>query len=368
MDAQSGTVLFEKAADEAVAPASVSKLMTAELVFRELKKGAITLDTPFGVSERAWRAGSHGTSMFARVNSSIRVEDLLRGLIVQSGNDAAITLAEGLAGSEENFVGMMNVRAGELGLTKSHFTDSWGGDDPAQRVTARDMATLAEHLVATYPDFYHFFGEKEFTWSKIRQLNRNPILFMDFNADGLKVGNLAEANYNLVGSAISGGQRLIVVILDAKSAKDRAEEARRLFNWGFHGFDARVLFEANEKVGEAKVFGGAAADVPLVSDKPIRLLTPRGSGDRLSGKIVYIGPLIAPVEAAATVARLKIYRGTMLALDVPLKTGAAVEQGPLTLRAKDAALELGLQLFHKGLSRAMRSLDRKPETASAPAP
>jgi D-alanyl-D-alanine carboxypeptidase (penicillin-binding protein 5/6) len=367
MDAQSGTVLFEKAADEAVAPASVSKLMTAELVFRDLKKGAITLDTPFSVSERAWRTGSKGTSMFAKVNTGIRVEDLLRGLIVQSGNDAAITLAEGLAGSEENFVGMMNERAKEIGLTKSHFTDSWGGDDPAQRVSARDIATLAEYLIATYPDYYHFFGEKEFTWSKIRQLNRNPILFMDFNADGLKVGNLAESGYNLVGSAPSGGQRLIVVILDAKTAKDRAEEAHRLFNWGFHGFDSRTLFEAGEKVGAAKVFGGAASEAPLVSDTPIRLMTPRGSSERLSGKIIYTGPLIAPVEAGETVARLKIYRGTMLALDVPLKTGATVEQGPLAQRAKDAALELGLQLFHKGLSKAMRTLDHKPETASAPA-
>ncbi len=258
MDEASRTVLFEKAADDPVAPASVAKLMTAELVFRDLKKGAITLDTPFYISERAWHAGSRGTSMFARVNTNIRVEDLLRGLIVQSGNDAAIALAEGLAGSEDNFAAMMNVRAKELGLAKSHFTDSWGGENPAQVITARDMAKLAEYVIRTYPEYYHFFGEKEFTWSKIRQLNRNPILFMDLNADGLKVGNLKDSDYNLVGSAVSEGQRLIVVILDAKSAKDRAEETRRLFNWGFHGFDAKTIFAAGETVGTAQVYGGAA--------------------------------------------------------------------------------------------------------------
>jgi serine-type D-Ala-D-Ala carboxypeptidase (penicillin-binding protein 5/6) len=365
MDSDTQTVLFEKSADDPVAPASVSKLMTAELVFRDLKKGAITLDTPFYISERAWKAGSRGTSMFARVNTNIRVEDLLRGLIVQSGNDAAIALAEGLGGSEENFAAMMNVRATEIGLTKSHFTDSWGGDNPAQVVSARDMANLAEYVIKTYPEYYHFFGEKEFTWSKIRQLNRNPILFLDVNGDGLKVGNLSDCCYNIVGSAVYSGQRLIVVILDAKTAKDRAEEARRLFNWGFHGFDAKMIYEANETIGTAKVYGGVKTEIPLVSNAPLRLLTPRGSGEKLSGKIVYTGPLIAPVAAGQTVARLKIYRGTTLALDVPLKTGEAVEQGPLTQRAKDAALELGLQLFHKGLASAMRSVEKKPEAAAA---
>jgi D-alanyl-D-alanine carboxypeptidase (penicillin-binding protein 5/6) len=367
MDSDTQTVLFEKSADDPVAPASVSKLMTAELVFRDLKKGAITLDTPFYISERAWKAGSRGTSMFARVNTNIRVEDLLRGLIVQSGNDAAIALAEGLGGSEENFAAMMNVRASEIGLTKSHFTDSWGGENPAQVVSARDMANLAEYVIKTYPEYYHYFGEKEFTWSKIRQLNRNPILFLDVNGDGLKVGNLPDCCYNIVGSAVYSGQRLIVVILDAKTAKDRAEEARRLFNWGFHGFDAKMIYEANETIGTAKVYGGVKTEVPLVSTTPLRLLTPRGSGEKLSGKIVYTGPLIAPVAAGQTVARLKIYRGATLALDVPLKTGEAVEQGPLTQRAKDAALELGLQLFHKGLASAMHSVEKKPEPAT-PAP
>ncbi|WP_294537586.1 D-alanyl-D-alanine carboxypeptidase family protein [uncultured Rhodoblastus sp.] len=366
MDLDSQTILLEKAADDPVAPASVAKLMTAELVFRDLRKGAITLDTPFYISERAWKAGSSGSSMFARVNTKIRVEDLLRGLIVQSGNDAAIALAEGLGGSEENFAAMMNVRALEIGLGKSHFTDAWGSPDPAQVVSARDMATLAAHLIKTYPEYYHYFGEKEFTWSKIRQLNRNPILFVDVAGDGLKVGNLPDCCYNLVGSAVNAGQRLIVVILDARTAKDRAEEARRIFNWGFRGFDAKKLYDANETVGTAKVFGGALAEVALVSDSELRVLTPRGSAEKLSGKIVYTGPLIAPVPAGQTVARLKIYRGASLALDAPLKTAGAVELGPLTQRARDAALELGLQLFHKGMASAVQAVQKKDANPASP--
>jgi D-alanyl-D-alanine carboxypeptidase (penicillin-binding protein 5/6) len=366
MDVDSQTVLLEKAADDPVAPASVAKLMTAELVFRDLKKGAITLDTPFYISEHAWKAGSSGTSMFARVNTKIRVEDLLRGLIVQSGNDAAIALAEGLGGSEPNFAAMMNVRATEIGLTKSHFTDSWGAPDPAQLVTARDMAILAAHLIKTYPEFYHFFGEKEFTWSKIRQLNRNPILFLDVAGDGLKVGNLPDCCFNLVGSAVNSGQRLIVVILDAKTAKDRAEEARRIFNWGFHGFDAKALYAANETVGTAKVYGGAMAEAPLVSGSDLKVLTPRGSGEKLNGRIVYTGPLIAPVAAGQTVARLKIYRGATLVLDAPLKTAEAVELGPLSQRARDAALELATQLFHKGMTSAVQAVQKKEATPSTP--
>jgi serine-type D-Ala-D-Ala carboxypeptidase (penicillin-binding protein 5/6) len=365
MDYESGAVLLDKAADEATAPASIAKLMTAELVFRDLKKGVITLDTPIYVSERAWKAGSRGTSMFARVNSNIRVEDLLRGLIVQSGNDAAIALAEGLGGSEENFAAMMNVRAGELGLTHSHFTDSWGGPDPAQTVSARDMAKLAAHLIRTYPDYYHFFGEKEFTWSKIRQLNRNPILFNDMNGDGLKVGNLPDAGFNLVGSATSGSQRLIVVILDAKTARDRAEEARRLFNWGFRGFESRDLFAPGEIIGAAKLYGGEKSEVPLISDVPLRLLILRGSAEKLTGKIVYTGPLIAPVAAGQTVARLKIYRGSTLALDAPLKTGEEAPLGSLSQRSKDAALELGMQLFHKGVAGALRLAPKKDAAPAA---
>jgi D-alanyl-D-alanine carboxypeptidase (penicillin-binding protein 5/6) len=349
MDAGTGAVLFDKAADEPTSPASVAKLMTAELAFRDLKSGKITLDTQFTVSERAWRAAKGGASMFARVGASIRVEDLLRGLIVQSGADAAIALAEGLGGSEESFAAMMNKRAGELGMAQSHFTDSWGSVDPAQRVSARDLGKLAEYVIKTYPDYYHYFGEKEFTWSKIRQLNRNPILFNDVNGDGLKVGNLPDGGFNLVGSAANADRRLIVVVLDAKSAKERAEEARKLFNWGFRGFEVKDVLGADEKVGVARVYGGAQPEVSLVTAAPVRLMAPRGM-TALSGKVFYEGPLMAPLEAGRTVARLKLYNGATLVMDVPLKTGEAVELGTLGQRSKDAAFELGLRLFNQTLN------------------
>jgi serine-type D-Ala-D-Ala carboxypeptidase (penicillin-binding protein 5/6) len=349
MDAGTGAVLFDKAADEPTSPASVAKLMTAELAFRDLKAGKITLDTQFTVSERAWKTARGGASMFARVGASIRVEDLLRGLIVQSGADAAIALAEGLGGSEESFAAMMNKRAGELGMAQSHFTDSWGSADPAQKVSARDLGKLAEYVIKTYPDYYHFFGEKEFTWSKIRQLNRNPILFNDVNGDGLKVGNLPDGGFNLVGCAANADRRLIVVVLDAKSAKERADEARKLFNWGFRGFEVKDVLGADEKVGVARVYGGAQPEVSLVTTAPVRLMAPRGM-TALSGKVFYEGPLMAPLEAGKTVARLKLFNGATLVMDVPLKTGEAVELGTLGERAKDAAFELGLRLFNQTLN------------------
>jgi D-alanyl-D-alanine carboxypeptidase (penicillin-binding protein 5/6) len=366
MDADTGAVLFDKAADEPTAPASVAKLMTAELVFRDLKSGKITLDTQFSISEHAWKTAQGSTSMFARLGSSIRVEDLLRGLIVQSGADAAIALAEGLGGSEESFAAMMNKRAGELDMAQSHFTDAWGSANPAQKTSARDLAALAEHVIKTYPDYYHFFGEKEFTWSKVRQLNRNPILFNEVNGDGLKVGNLPDGGFNLVGSAVSEGRRLIVVILDAKTAKERAEEARKLFNWGFRGFEARDLLAADEQVGVARVYGGVKAEVPLLTQAPVRLMAARGAAEKITGRIVYTGPLLAPVAAGKTVARLKIYHGATLAMDVPLKTGEAVELGDLSQRAKDAAFELGIQMFHKTLSFAFKV--GKKQAAAQPEP
>lgn len=350
MDADSRTVLYEKASDDLVVPASTVKIMTAELVFRDLKAGRIKLDDTFVVSEKAWKlGGSGGSSMFAQVNARIRVEDLLRGLIVQSGNDAAVVLAEALGGAEETFAAMMTQRARELGLSKSTFRNAWGGPHPEQRVTAREMAQLALHVIKTYPDYYRYFGEKEFTWSKIKQMNRNPLLNMDLGADGLKTGNIDESGYGLVGSAVDkdSGQRLIAVIYGAKTAKDRAEEARKILNWGMRGFETKPLFASGDAIGAAQVYGGEKSDVALTTTQPIKLLLPRGSSERLTAKIVYQGPLIAPVEPGQDVARLKIWRGAVLALDAPLTTAEAVALGPLHRRAYDAAVEYGTTLFRK---------------------
>ena len=343
VDAETGTVLFEKNADALMAPASTAKIMTAEIVFREIKEGRLKLDDTFVVSENAWRQGgakSGGSSMFAVLNSRIRVEDLIRGLVIQSGNDAAITLAEGISGSEENFAALMTRRARELGMSKSTFTNPWGRGDPNEKVTAREMAMLAGYVIRTYPEFYHYFGERDFTWNRIHQLNRNPLLTMNIGADGLKTGDIAESGFGLVGSAVQNGQRLILVINGLRTGRDRATEAVKLLSWGFRSFEPKVLFAADEIVGTARVYGGAEEDVPLAPDKVVSLLVPRGSGERLTGKIVYTGPLMAPLDKGAQVAQLKIYRGGTEILAAPLRTTESVPIGSLPRRAFDAGLEL----------------------------
>ncbi len=350
VDYESGSVLFEKAADDLMAPASTAKLMTAELVFHELSLGHLKLDDTFPISENAWRKGggvAGGSSMFAELKSRISVEDLLRGLIVQSGNDAAIALAEGIAGTEDAFATLMTRRARELGMEKSTFTNPWGRGDQDQRVTAREMMKLAAHIIKTYPDYYHYFGEKEFTWNKIRQLNRNPLLTMELGADGLKTGDIKESGFGLVGSAVQNGQRLIIVINGLKSANDRAEDSRRLLNWGFRSFEPKTIFGDKDTIANAKVYGGAAADVALVAASPIKMLVPRTSGEKLTAKVTYSGPLIAPVEQGKEVGTLRVFRGQNVILEVPLLTANAVAAGTLTQRGLDAASELGLGLFRQ---------------------
>lgn len=351
IDADTGSVLFEKNADVPSIPASTLKIMTAELVFREIKEGRLTLDTEFTVSEHAWRTGgamSSGSKMFAALHSHIRVEDLIKGLVIDSGNDAAIVLAEGVSGSEREFAQKMNDRARELGLLHLSFKNPWGMDDPDQRVTAREMALLADHVIKNYPEFYRYFAEREFTWSKIRQQNLNPLLTMDIGADGLKTGNINEASgFGLVGSAVQNGQRLILAMYGAKSSKERAEEARKILTWGFHSFEMRTIFSAGTIVGTARVFGGASSEVPLVTRRPVRILMQRNTGERVTGLIVYTGPLMAPVSEGAEHGRLRIFRGSTLAIDVPLESAADVATGSLTQRALDSALELGRSLFRR---------------------
>lgn len=353
MDAESHAVLFEKGADELTAPASMAKTMTAEVVFNELKNGRLSLDSPFTISENAWRkggGGSGGSSMFAQVNSTVRLEDLLRGLIIQSGNDAAIALAEGIAGTEENFAKLMNERAKQIGMTKSTFRNATGYGHPEQKSTARDLAKLAMHIIETYPDLYKIFGEREFTWNKIRQQNRNPLLSMEIGADGLKTGNIDESGYGLIGSAVQNDQRLIVVVNGLKSARDRAAESRKLLEWGFRAFESQQLFAQGQVVGEAQVFGGSQRSLPLVSKKPIRVLVPRGDGERVTARIVYTGPLKAPIQKGAEVARLQVNRGEMQALEMPLYADEDIQEGTLSQRALDGLLEFSTGWVRRAFS------------------
>jgi D-alanyl-D-alanine carboxypeptidase (penicillin-binding protein 5/6) len=354
MEADGGSILFQRDADTPVHPASLAKLMTAEFVFNEIKQGRLKLDDEFIISEDAWRRGgapSRTSSMFAPIHSRVRVEDLLRGVIIQSGNDASIALAEGIAGNERRFAERMTRRARELGLAKSNFTNSTGLPDDEQVVTARELAALARHIIQTYPDFYKIYGEREFTWNKIRQYNRNPLLRLEIGADGLKTGFIREAGYGLVGSAVQNGLRLIVVVTGLKSANERAAEGRKLLEWGFRSFQSRMLFAEGQTIGEAKVYGGDRGRVPLVPAKAVRIMLPRTANDKIIARIVYTGPVPAPVKAGQPIGRLKVWRNDTVALEMPLQAGADVGVGNLSQRAFDAATELVITLFRAGADR-----------------
>lgn len=344
MDAETGAVLFAKNADDLMVPASMTKIMTVEVIAEEMRRGRIDADTEFVISEDAWRRGgapSRGSTMFAELGSAITLWDLLRGIIIHSGNDASIAAAETIAGSEGAFGRMMTQRARELGLTRSFFTNSTGFHDPDQVTTARELALLTRHFIETSPEIYTLYGEEEFTWNNIRQRNRNPLLTMGIGADGVKTGFVSESGYGLVGSAVQLDQRLIVVVNGLENARDRALAARRLLEWGFRAFEPRTLFQADEEVGSARVFGGEINYVPLVASRDVRVLLPRGTDERISARIVYRGPLEVPVRAGEEVAVLRVMRGDTLALEMPLLAAQDVGEGTLTQRALDALWELG---------------------------
>lgn len=356
-DVDTRAVLFEAGGDVSVAPASLAKLMTAEIVFRELTAGRLKLEDEFITSENAWRKGgapAGGSSMFLVPKMRAKLSDLLQGLIVASGNDAAIVLAEGISGSEENFALLMNERAREIGLKASTFRNSTGWSDPAQRVTMRDMVMLADHIIRTYPEQYKVFAQREMLWNKVKQQNRNPLLTMDFGADGLKTGFLEESGYSLVGSAVQNGQRLIVAMSGLKNARDRQIEAKKLMDWGFRSFEVKTILNAGAEVGTARVFGGAEASVALVPKADVRLPVPRGAPERMSAKIVYKGPLIAPIRQGTEVGTLQVFRSATRVMDVPLLAAKDVAAGTLKERAADAAVELGRGLLRDGVSKVLK--------------
>jgi D-alanyl-D-alanine carboxypeptidase (penicillin-binding protein 5/6) len=354
LDPETNSILFEKNADQPVAPASLAKLMTLEFVFNQLKEGKLKLDQQFTITDNAWRKGgapSHGSTMFAAIHSEVSLDDLIHGIIIDSANDACIAIAEGLAGNETAFGQMLTKRAREIGLEHSTFTNATGYSDPHLRVTVRDLAQLARHIMHTYPAYYPYFALRDFTWNKIHQENRNPLLGMGIGADGLKTGDTAEAGFTLVGSAVQEDLRLIVVLTGAKSEKERADEARKLLEFGFHGFQARVLFAEGQTVGEARVFGGDSRYVPLVGHGIIRVMIPRENEERLSARIVYTGPIPAPVSKGTPIGKLRVWRGENLALEVPLAAGEDVGEGSMPRRAMDGATELVIGLFRAGVGR-----------------
>ncbi|CAN5322589.1 D-alanyl-D-alanine carboxypeptidase family protein [soil metagenome] len=343
MDADTDTILFQKAADQRMPPASLAKLMTMVVIFDAIKSGRLSLDTEFQVTENAWKNGganSGGSTMFAKLGSSIKVADLIHGVIIQSGNDACIILAEGMAGTERTFADLMNAEARKLGLTGSHFVNSTGLPDPDQYVTALDLARIAKHIIYDFPEFYPIYSQTEFTWNKIKQRNRNPLLEMNIGADGLKTGFTEESGYGLVGSAVRDGQRMIMVINGAKSEKERAEEARKLIDWGLRGFERVSLFRKGEVIASASVFGGSQSSVGLISKNAVDVLLPRGSRDLIKAKVVYKGPVPAPVEAGQPIGKLQITLAEDVLREAPVFAEGDVGKGSLPQRAVDAAREL----------------------------
>ena len=351
IEASSGSVLFEKNADELRAPSSMMKLMTVETVFHALKQGDVKLTNEYAVSENAWRKGgapAGGSTMFAALHSKISIDDLLHGAIIQSGNDACIVLAEGMAGNERAFTEMMTKRARELGMTRSTFGNSNGLPDPGNKMTVRELATLARYIIQTYPEFYKLFGEKEFTWNKIRQQNRNPLLNSLEGADGLKTGYTKEGGYGMVGSAVQNGMRLIVVVNGLEDPEDRATEAKKMLEWGFRNFEARALFAAQQPLGYAKVFGGDSRSVKLVSPKPIEVMVQKSGGEKLIARVVYNGPVRAPIEPGQQVGVVKVWRGANIAMEAPVYAAEPVAVGSTMRRAIDGVSELVIGAFRLG--------------------
>jgi D-alanyl-D-alanine carboxypeptidase (penicillin-binding protein 5/6) len=355
MEATSGSVLFEKNADELRAPSSMMKLVTAEVVFHAVKEGTVKLTDEYRISENAWRHGGapSGTStMFAALNSKVSVDDLLHGAIIQSGNDSCIALAEGMAGNEKIFAtDFMTKRARELGLTRSTFANSNGLPDPGNKMTVRELGTLARHIILTYPDFYKLFGEKEFTWNKIRQQNRNPLLNAMEGADGLKTGYTKEGGYGMVGSAVQNGTRLIVVVNGLEDIEDRATEAKKMLEWGFRNFETRILFAADQPIGYAKVFGGDSGSVRLSSPEPLKVMVQKNGNDKLIARIVYSGPVRAPVERGQQVGVVRVWRGPNIAMEAPVYAAEAIGRGSLMRRAIDGAGELVIGMFRAGVEK-----------------
>lgn len=326
VDFQTGAVLLEKNADVRMPPASMSKLMTIAMAFEALKNGSLALDDTVAVSEKAWRKG--GSKMFVEVGKRVVVSDLLRGIIVQSGNDASIVLAEALAGTEEAFARRLNERAREIGLTDSTFTNATGWPDPNHRMTVRDLARLAAHIVAEYPDYHPIFSETEFTFSGISQNNRNPLLYRNMGADGLKTGHTQEAGYGLTATAQRGDRRLIVVVTGLPSARARGDEAERLFDWGFRTFENYALLRGGEIVEEVPVWHGVDTAVPVVLEEDLVLTLPRAARADMTVSVAYASPIRAPIQAGAPIATLRVTSADEnVAIEKPLF--AARDVGPL---------------------------------------
>jgi D-alanyl-D-alanine carboxypeptidase (penicillin-binding protein 5/6) len=304
-DFQTGAVLYDKMGDEALQPASMSKLMTFYMLFDAMKRGDVKVTDTFHVSQKAW--AMQGSKMFVDIDSDVKVEDLIRGMIIQSGNDACIVVAEGLAGSEEAFAERMNAKAKELGLTGSHFVNSTGWPDPNHYMTAKDIATLSRRLITDFPEYYPYFAEKEFTWNGIKQGNRNPLLYRPGSGvDGLKTGHTEEAGFGVSASAVREGRRIIMVVHGLTDMQERADEAGQLLDWAFRETGNYTVAGKGTVLAEAPVEYGAAETVPLTVAQDLVLTLPRADRQKVTAKAVVSTPITAPLAAGQEIGKLVV--------------------------------------------------------------
>jgi serine-type D-Ala-D-Ala carboxypeptidase (penicillin-binding protein 5/6) len=323
VEADTNTVLLDKSADERMPPASMSKIMTAYIAFGMLKSGRISLGDELPVSEKAWRLG--GSKMFVPIGGRIKIDDLLKGILIQSGNDACVVLAEGLAGSEQAYVDLMNQKAQEIGLKDSHFANVTGLPDPGDWMTARDLVTLAMRTIRDFPEYYHYFSEKTFDFNNIDQGNRNPLLYKVSGADGLKTGHTEEAGYSLIGSVLRGERRVIVVIAGLPTMKDRAAESERLIEWAFREFNDYKLFSAGDKVDDAEVWLGNEPKIAMTVGKDLTVTLPRRSRKDMKVTLSYDKPVPAPVKQGDELGKIVITAPDTQPIERPLYAASDVK-------------------------------------------
>lgn len=340
-DQTTGTVLLEKNADTPLPPASMSKLMTLNMLFEALRDGRVTLETQFSVSPRAKAMG--GSTMFLNERDRPTVEDLIRGIVVQSGNDACVVVAEGLAGTEDAFARLMNERARALGMENSTFANASGWPHPNQRMSMRDLAILANRLISEFPEYYGYFGETEFGFdgrAPDNRFNRNPLLSLGLGADGLKTGHTNEAGYGLVGSARQGNRRVILVISGLQSQAERRQEAESVINWAFRQFVQKTVLPKGERLAEAQVWMGTQSSIGLILPSDANLLMPALAQDKLDARVEYNAPIEAPIEEGQELGRLVVTLPDLPQVSLPLVAERAVERGGFFPRLRAAALVL----------------------------
>lgn len=338
VDHNSNKIIAKNNADMPVAPASITKVMTAYVVFSELEEGNIQLSDLVTVSKKAWK--TPGSRMFIKVNSKVSIEDLLQGMIIQSGNDASVALAEHIAGSEDTFAALMNQHAQELGMHNSNFLNSTGLPDPKHKTSAKDLAILANALIKRFPQYYRWYSTKEFTYNNIKQPNRNTLLWRDNTVDGMKTGHTEDAGYCLLSSAKRDDMRLISVVLGTKSVDARAQESQKLLNFGFRFYESHVIYPVEKALKKVRIFKGSSQRLPVGVAQNLAVTIPRGQYKNLKPSININTPLVAPINKGQQLGKVEIRLNNKLLSSSPLIALKTIETGSLWQQAKDSALML----------------------------